>query len=97
MAVRTHCVASFEDKSIVLAFDWDDETGEIIRLRCTNTSPFGAYLRIEGDGGNIEWTFQPGDDPEVDTPVESRPIYDVVPGPRGPIIEGFGMAGGTFR
>jgi len=96
MAIQTQRLAAFEDKAVVLSFDWDDETGRIIRVRSTATPTYGAFARIEGDGGSVEWSCESGSGETV-IDLDDGPVYEVVPGPRGLLLIGWSASAGTSR
>lgn len=81
MSIRTQRVASFDDDSVVLSFDWDDATGNVSAVRCVNNTQRTAWVRIVGlgtgpSGRTREATFNPGTT-VVNIPGGQQPRYTV--------------------
>lgn len=65
MATRTARICAFEDESVVVSFDYDDATGDVLLLRVVNGSTASLFARIAGTGSGPagrtrEATFGPG-------------------------------------
>jgi len=99
MAVLTQRLCAFEDEAIVLSFDWDDTTGDIVSGRCVNDSTvFAVHVLIEGHGigaagRSFERTFAADSGlVEVSIPVGQRPRFPIIqPEPGEFSVDGWAM------
>ena len=60
MAINTLEFASFGDRAVVVDFDYNTNSGNVTRFRCTNNSPHPAYFRVlQDDGaGNLTQVYE---------------------------------------
>jgi hypothetical protein len=105
MSIRTQRVCAFEDEAIVLSFDWDDATGDVVLARCVNASPrYAVHVVVSGTGTgaagrSFERTLAAGSGlTEVSIPGGQRPRFPVGPDPftGETTVLGWRMAAGTI-
>jgi|WetSurSiteA1Bulk_404760.scaffolds.fasta_scaffold61522_2 hypothetical protein len=96
--IRTQRLCSFRDESIVLSFDWDDVTGDVVAVRCVNVDTIcDVHVTVQGSGTGRagrghEGTYAAGSgETLIAIPGGQRPRYPVaLDSPEGePVIIGY--------
>ena len=91
MAIRTQRLVGFENEAVVLSFDYDDVSGNVVAVRCVNATGQQAYAGIFGTGSgqagrSHEGTF-PGGTTVISIPGGQQPRYPVEVSPDTGIAE----------
>ena len=92
MAIRTHRVVTLQGVATA-EYDYDDATGQILRVRGINDGPSDFYVRVRGtaDSGkaknvDYEHTFPPySGTTEFDIPIGQRKQFDLEPDGGSPV------------
>lgn len=92
MAIRTQRLVGYEDEAVVMSFDYDDVTGNVVAVRCVNGTTQSAYAGIFGVGSgpagrSREATFGTGTT-VINIPGGQQPRYPVV------VTDGIAEVGG---
>lgn len=99
MAVHSVVAIALDDEKIVAGYDWDDVTGDVLRVRCSQQSTrFDVRFDIIGLGSgragrsrSLTATAGSGDI-TVEIPAAQQPRYPVVAdGEGGLTIEGYSV------
>ena len=92
MAERTHRVVTFQEVATA-EYDYDDTTGEVLRVRGINDGPGDLYIRVRGtaDSGkaknvDYEYTFPAhSGTTEFAIPIGQRKNFDLEPDGGSPV------------
>lgn len=95
MAVVTLRLCAFENEAVVLSLDFDNTTGNVVAIRCVNTTASPAFVHVQGLGSgpagrSREAAFPPGTN-VIAIPGGQQPRFPIVVTDGVPEIGGYAM------